>query len=109
LTGSLLVVRYENRGARAGGVVESGSDDQEFELEVDWIKALHGGGEPDFVLVSRALGNQAGKTEDEELVKAMEYKRRGEESLRLSGLGYTIIRPGGQQGRRGGYNSDKFP
>ncbi len=33
-----------------------------------------------------------------ELRKVVEAKRRGEENLRLSGMGYTIIRPGGWVG-----------
>ncbi len=32
----------------------------------------------------------------DEMSKVIEFKRKGEEILRLSGLGYTIIRPCGR-------------
>lgn len=52
------------------------------------------GTEPDFVLVSCAGRSRPGM-DPADLRKVVEAKRRGEENLRLSGLGYTIIRPGG--------------
>jgi hypothetical protein len=55
-----------------------------------------GGSEPDMVLVSCA-GKASDRATDAELQKVVEFKRRGEDVLRLSGLGYTIVRPGGQR------------
>ena len=48
------------------------------------------------VLVSCA-GKASDRASEAELQKVVEFKRRGEDILRLSGLGYTIIRPGGQE------------
>ncbi len=56
------------------------------------------GTEPDFVLVSCAGRSRPGM-DPADLKKVVDAKRRGEENLRLSGLGYTIIRPGGLRGR----------
>ncbi len=53
-----------------------------------------GGSEPDFVLVSCAGKSRPG-IDPADLRKVIEAKRRGEENLRTSGLGYSIIRPGG--------------
>lgn len=53
-----------------------------------------GGEEPDFVLVScagRAARTGMNELDIERMVSA---KRSGEDHLRLSGLGYTIVRPG---------------
>jgi hypothetical protein len=122
------------------------ADEQQFNLEVDWIKALPGGVEPDFVLVSCAGVARPGDDAEEvskvgwaqggprggrgrrgrqqqgrggagegqgrggaagialapaECAPAActpqvtGYKRRGEDHLRQSGLGYAVIRPGG--------------
>eukprot|EP00899_Mesostigma_viride_P020143 jgi/Mesvir1/2812/Mv13914-RA.1 len=64
--------------------------DNRFRLELVFVKVAPTGQEPDFILLSCA---GAGVPEDvkERLVKA---KAQGEEALRNSGLGYTIIRPG---------------
>ncbi|GFR47429.1 hypothetical protein Agub_g9149 [Astrephomene gubernaculifera] len=81
--------------------------EQQFSLEVDWIKALPGGEEPDFVLVSCAGKSRPG-IEPADLKRVVEAKRRGEENLRLSGLGYTIIRPGTLLDEPGGYRALVF-
>lgn len=65
-----------------------------FKLEVDWIKALPAGVEPDFVLVSCAGSATRPGVELDDLNRIVAAKRKGEDSLRASGLGYTIIRPG---------------
>ena len=57
------------------------------------LHLLAGGTESDFVLLSCA-GQARPGLEDKVLENMMEAKRKGEESLRMSGLGYTIIRPG---------------
>jgi len=74
--------------AGTAGVADDGSN--AFLLEVGIIKALPGGGEPDFILVSCA---GAGLDADE-ADKVVPAKRAGEALLRNSGLGYTILRPG---------------
>ncbi|GLI61801.1 hypothetical protein VaNZ11_004303 [Volvox africanus] len=81
--------------------------DQKFSLAVDWIKALPGGTEPDFVLVSCAGRSRPG-IDPSDLRKVIEAKRRGEENLRISGLGYTIIRPGTLLDEPGGYRALVF-
>jgi len=80
---------------------------QKFNLEVDWIKALPSGAEPDFVLVSCA---GSGRTDlaPGDLEKVVGYKRRGEEALRASGLGYSVIRPGALVEEPGGYKALVF-
>lgn len=65
-----------------------------FKLEVDWIKALPAGVEPEFVLVSCAGSADRPGIDVDDLNRIVAAKRKGEESLRASGLGYTIIRPG---------------
>lgn len=65
-----------------------------FSIEVDWIKALPAGSEPEFVLVSCAGSANLPGMDGEDLARMIAAKRKGEESLRASGLGYTIIRPG---------------
>lgn len=65
-----------------------------FALEVDWIKALPSGVEPEFVLVSCAGAANRTGIDASDLARVVSAKRRGEDSLRASGLGYTIIRPG---------------
>lgn len=44
-------------------------------------------------MVSCAGQPRAGMS-DADLKKVIDFKRRGEENLRLSGLGYSVIRPG---------------
>jgi len=62
-----------------------------FELEMEYLKALPKGEETDFVLVS--CGG-AGLEDGEDRDKLVKAKRDGERTLRNSGLGYTIVRPG---------------
>ena len=62
-----------------------------FELELEYVKALPKGEETDFVLVS--CGG-AGLEDGEDRDKLVRAKRDGERTLRNSGLGYTIVRPG---------------
>ncbi|KXZ49366.1 hypothetical protein GPECTOR_22g960 [Gonium pectorale] len=115
-------IRYENRrtsasaaaaaaraakGLAAAGAADAAARDAKFSVEVDWIKAVPGGSEPDFVLVSCAGQSRPG-IEAAELRKVIEAKRRGEENLRLSGLGYTIIRPGTLLDEPGGYRALVF-
>jgi len=79
-----------------------------FELEVDWIKALPSGDEPDVVLVSCAGGAREGNMDVAQIAKMVAAKRRGEEGLRASGLAYTIIRPGQLVDEPGGYRALVF-
>lgn len=110
-------VRYEFRrsplAARAAGrgapptveEVEAMKKERQFQIEVDWIKALPGGVEPDVVLVSCA---GTGADANADLAKVVEFKRRGEDILKISGLGYTIIRPGPIVSEPGGYKALVF-
>jgi hypothetical protein len=66
---------------------------ERFKLEVDWIKALPAGVQPDFVLVS-CSGIVRPGVETDDFTRIIAAKRRGEDHLRASGLGYTVIRPG---------------
>ena len=78
-----------------------------FRLEVDWIKALPGGAEPDVVLLSCAGAPRPG-LDAADLARLAAAKRRGEEHLRASGLGYTVIRPGPLVDEPGGYKALVF-
>ena len=82
--------------------------ERQFQLEVDWIKALPGGVEPQVVLVSCAGKGSDVTPNPLDLEKVVEFKRRGEDLLRLSGLGYTIIRPGALVSEPGGYKALVF-
>lgn len=95
--------------ARQKALVASSSSPsaQKFRVEVDWIKALPGGEEPDFILVSCAGASRAG-VEPSDLARAVAAKRRGEERLRASGLGYSIVRPGPLVDEPGGYRALVF-
>lgn len=66
---------------------------ERFSLEVDWIKALPAGIEPDFVLVSCSGAEREG-LDATDVARVVAAKRRGEDLLRTSGLGYTVIRSG---------------
>lgn len=96
--------RFEARNQRSSG--SSGSagagapewmseldapSNNSFELELEYVKALPKGEETDFVLVS--CGG-AGLPDGEDRDKLVRAKRDGERTLRNSGLGYTIVRPG---------------
>lgn len=83
--------------------------DNRFTLEIDWIKALPGGIETDFILVSCG-GAQRSDWDFDESVRdrVVTAKRKGESSLRSSGLGYTIVRPGALVEEAGGYKALVF-
>ena len=94
-----------------------------FRIELDRVKALPGGGEPDFVLLSCAGAGVAASaasplasTDDapdaataaaaaDRIVSA---KRAGEAALRRTGLGYVIVRPGPLLEEPGGYRALVF-
>ena len=48
------------------------------------------------ILVSCAGKGHTELKDEADLQKLVEYKRKGEDNLRVSGLGYSIIRPGGR-------------
>ncbi|KAF9616879.1 hypothetical protein IFM89_032841 [Coptis chinensis] len=76
----------------------SKQDLRSFKLILEYIKALPTGPETDFVLVS-CTGSGIEPKRREQVLKA---KKAGEDSLRRSGLGYTIVRPGPLQEEPGG-------
>ena len=80
-----------------------------FKLEIDWIKALPGGIETDFVLVSCGGAQRSDLSVDESLrERVVAAKRKGEGLLRSCGLGYTIVRPGALVEEAGGYKALVF-
>lgn len=86
-----LTIRFEPRRQRPiEGPTGTNQDLRSFQLIMEYIKALPTGQETDFVLVS-CTGSGIEPTRREQVLRA---KRAGEDSLRRSGLGYTIIRPG---------------
>ncbi|XP_011087899.1 uncharacterized protein LOC105169238 [Sesamum indicum] len=86
-----LTIRFEPRRQRpVEGPVAVKQDLRSFQLILEYIKALPTGQETDFILVS-CTGSGIESTRREQVLKA---KKAGEDSLRRSGLGYTIIRPG---------------
>lgn len=86
-----LTIRFEPRRQRPiEGPTGMNQDLRSFQLIMEYIKALPAGQETDFVLVS-CTGSGIEPTRREQVLRA---KRAGEDSLRRSGLGYTIIRPG---------------
>lgn len=96
-----LTIRFEPRRQRpvegpAAGVKQQ--DLRSFKLILEYIKALPTGQETDVILVS-CTGSGIEPTRREQVLKA---KRAGEDSLRRSGLGYTIIRPGPLKEEPGG-------
>ncbi|KAL4853981.1 Glutamate-1-semialdehyde 2 [Chlorella vulgaris] len=105
-------IRFEPRMKLLEEVTQPGQSmfDQStnrFKLEVDWIKALPGGAETNFVLVSCA-GTHRPDLEESQREKVVAYKRKGETALRNSGLGYTIVRPGPLVEEAGGYKALVF-
>ncbi|XP_044481918.1 protein HIGH CHLOROPHYLL FLUORESCENCE PHENOTYPE 173, chloroplastic [Mangifera indica] len=95
-----ITVRFEPRRQRPVEGRPSGAsqDLRSFKLILEYIKALPTGQETDFVLVScTGLGVEPSRRE-----QVLKAKRAGEDSLRRSGLGYTIIRPGPLQEEPGG-------
>ncbi|CAH9130096.1 unnamed protein product [Cuscuta epithymum] len=100
-----LNIRFEPRRQRpiegSKGVKE---DLRSFKLVLEYIKALPTGQETDFILVScTGLGIESSRRE-----QVLKAKRAGEDSLRRSGLGYTIIRPGPLMEEPGGQRALVF-
>ncbi|XP_068637626.1 protein HIGH CHLOROPHYLL FLUORESCENCE PHENOTYPE 173, chloroplastic [Aristolochia californica] len=94
-----LTIRFEPRRQRpAEGPTKTNQDLRSFKVMFEYIKALPTGQETDFILVScTGSGIEPGRRE-----QVLKAKRAGEESLRRSGLGYTIVRPGPLQEEPGG-------
>ncbi|XP_039788115.1 protein HIGH CHLOROPHYLL FLUORESCENCE PHENOTYPE 173, chloroplastic-like isoform X1 [Panicum virgatum] len=94
-----LTIRFEPKKQRPGDSSEgAASDPRNFELKMEFIKALPSGQETDIVLVS-CTGSGIEANRREQVLKA---KKAGEDALRRSGLGYTIVRPGPLQEEPGG-------
>ncbi|CAD6251951.1 unnamed protein product [Miscanthus lutarioriparius] len=93
-----LTIRFEPKKQRPGESSEGASDQRNFELKMEFIKALPSGQETDIVLVS-CTGSGIEDNRREQVLKA---KKAGEDALRRSGLGYTIVRPGPLQEEPGG-------
>lgn len=94
-----LTIRFEPRRQRTiDGPTGTQQDLRSFKLIMEYIKALPTGQETDFILVS-CTGLGIEPTRREQVLKA---KKAGEDSLRRSGLGYTIIRPGPLKEEPGG-------
>ncbi|KAL3510132.1 hypothetical protein ACH5RR_029533 [Cinchona calisaya] len=86
-----LVIRFEPRRQRPVEVPTGVTQDlRSFKLILEYVKALPTGQETDFILVS-CTGSGIEPSRREQVLKA---KKAGEDSLRKSGLGYTIVRPG---------------
>lgn len=94
-----LTIRFEPRRQRpVEGPKGMKQDPRSFELILEYIKALPSGQETDFILVS-CTGSGIETSRREQVLKA---KKAGEDSLRRSGLGYTIVRPGPLKEEPGG-------
>nr|DAD46360.1 TPA_asm: hypothetical protein HUJ06_004590 [Nelumbo nucifera] len=94
-----LTVRFEPRRQKpTEGPMGTKQDLRSFKLILEYIKALPSGQETDFILVScTGLGIEPSRRE-----QVLKAKKAGEDSLRRSGLGYTIVRPGPLQEEPGG-------
>ncbi|KAF7843098.1 uncharacterized protein G2W53_000003 [Senna tora] len=94
-----LTIRFEPRRQRPTEVYAAMKQDlRSFKLILEYIKALPTGQETDFILVScSGLGIEPSRRE-----QVLKAKKAGEDSLRRSGLGYTIIRPGPLKEEPGG-------
>ena len=83
-----------------------------FEFEIHYIKALPVREEPTFVLVSCAGDADEWAMETDPAMasrlKRIQIKRKGEMALRLSGVGYMIMRPGLMVQEPGGYRAMIF-
>lgn len=103
-----LVIRFEPRRQRQvavrSGAVATLRDNSSFQLLIDYIKALPGGQETDFILISCTGGG----VDPEVREKVLKSKQGGEVALKNSGLGYTIIRPGPLQDEPGGQRALVF-
>lgn len=93
-----FTIRFEPKRQRPGDGTQGATDPRNFELILEYIKALPTGQETDFILVSCA-GSGIEPNRREQVLKA---KKAGEDALRRSGLGYTIVRPGPLQEEPGG-------
>ncbi|XP_020582630.1 uncharacterized protein LOC110026145 [Phalaenopsis equestris] len=94
-----LTIRFEPRRQRPPeGPTGMTQDPRSFKLILEYVKALPTGRETDFILVS-CTGSGIESSRRDQVLKA---KKAGEDSLRRSGLGYTIIRPGPLQEEPGG-------
>lgn len=106
-----LAFRFEPRRQRASANRQAAAltpaqegQNNSFKLILDYIKALPGGQETDFILVSCSGAG----IPNESRVKVLRAKQAGEAALRNSGLGYTIIRPGPLQEEPGGQRALVF-
>eukprot|EP01018_Ginkgo_biloba_P026975 Gb_02290 [translate_table: standard] len=98
-------IRFEPRKQRSAPTVKPANrDNNSFKMILEYIKALPTGQETDFILVS-CTGSGIEPSQKEKVLKA---KQAGEEALRISGLGYTIIRPGPLQEEPGGQRALVF-
>ncbi|XP_039125348.1 protein HIGH CHLOROPHYLL FLUORESCENCE PHENOTYPE 173, chloroplastic [Dioscorea cayenensis subsp. rotundata] len=94
-----LTIRFEPRRQRpAEGPSGNNQDPRSFKLILEYIKALPTGQETDFILVS-CTGSGIEPNRRDQVLKA---KKAGEDALRRSGLGYTIVRPGPLKEEPGG-------
>ncbi|XP_031254704.1 protein HIGH CHLOROPHYLL FLUORESCENCE PHENOTYPE 173, chloroplastic [Pistacia vera] len=100
-----MTIRFEPRRQKpVEGPSGARQDLRTFKLILEYIKALPTGQETDFVLVScTGLGVESSRRE-----QVLKSKRAGEDLLRRSGLGYTIIRPGPLQEEPGGQRALVF-
>ncbi|XP_059644599.1 protein HIGH CHLOROPHYLL FLUORESCENCE PHENOTYPE 173, chloroplastic isoform X3 [Cornus florida] len=97
-----LTIRFEPRRQKPNeGPAGMQQDLRSFNLILEYIKAFPTGQETDFILVS-CTGLGIEPTRREQVLRA---KKAGEESLRRSGLGYTIIRPGPLKEEPGGQHA----
>lgn len=100
-----LTIRFEPRRQKPPeGPAGLTQDPRSFKLILEFIKALPTGRETDFILVS-CTGSGIESSRRDQVLKA---KKAGEDSLRRSGLGYTIIRPGPLQEEPGGQRALVF-
>ncbi|KAK2969540.1 hypothetical protein RJ640_003125 [Escallonia rubra] len=86
------------------GPVRTKQDLRSFQLILEYIKALPTGQETDFILIS-CTGSGIDSSRREQVLRA---KKAGEDSLRRSGLGYTIVRPGPLMEEPGGQRALVF-
>ncbi|XP_028123259.1 uncharacterized protein LOC114320304 [Camellia sinensis] len=94
-----LTIHFEPRRQKPiEGPAGTKQDLRSFKLIMEYIKALPTGQETDFILVS-CTGLGIEPTRRDQVLRA---KKAGEDSLRRSGLGYTIIRPGPLKEEPGG-------
>lgn len=98
-----IAVRFRNFGTTPDRLLLP----NEFKLEIDWIKELPGGAESDIILVSCA-GQPRPNISGSVLGSLIKLKRAGEQIVRNSGLGYTIVRATNLIREPGGYKALVF-